>query len=258
MLFIDGAEKATVELYKNYGPNNEVYLAKGQAISFKITGDNIDKIQIGAKAPSGTTELKVNDVVKIASLNSATEMYYDISTEAKNQQVTITNTSGNILSLTNIKVTFTNESTASLAALSADDEAQAVAMVRALFAPPVVETFVPERFEASWSSNVREGSRAVLTVKTSEDVEAIMVDGETVTNYRTRTERTGWGWNAKRVTYREFTYMVSNAQNADYTVIAVNADDVQSEPIVAALSVKPARPARPGWGWLDDLFGRWF
>lgn len=258
LLFIDGAEKATVELYKNYGPNNEVYLAKGQAISFKITGDNIDKIQIGAKAPSGTTELKVNDVVKIASLNSATEMYYDISTEAKNQQVTITNTSGNILSLTNIKVTFTNESTASLAALSADDEAQAVAMVRALFAPPVVETFVPERFEASWSSNVREGSRAVLTVKTSEDVEAIMVDGETVTNYRTRTERTGWGWNAKRVTYREFTYMVSNAQNADYTVIAVNADDVQSEPIVAALSVKPARPARPGWGWLDDLFGRWF
>lgn len=258
LLFIDGADQAAVALYANYGPNNEVYLANGQAISFKITGSNIDKIQIGAKAPSGTTELKVNDVVKIASLNSATEMYYDISTEAKNQLVTITNTSSNILSLTNIKVTFTNKSTASLAALSADDEAQAVAMVRALFAPPVVETFVPDRFEASWSSNVREGSRAVLTVKTSEDVDAILVDGETVTNYRTRTERTGWGWNAKRVTYREFTYMVSNAQNADYTVIAVNADDVQSEPIVAALSVKPARPARPGWGWLDDLFGRWF
>ena len=258
LLFIDGADQAAVALYANYGPNNEVYLANGQAISFKITGNNIDKIQIGAKAPSGTTELKVNDVVKIASLNSATEMYYDISTEAKNQLVTITNTSGNILSLTNIKVTFTNKSTASLAALSADDEAQAVAMVRALFAPPVVETFVPDRFEASWSSNVREGSRAVLTVKTSEDVDAILVDGETVTNYRTRTERTGWGWNAKRVTYREFTYMVSNAQNADYTVIAVNADGVQSEPIVVALSVMPARPARPGWGWLDNLFGRWF
>ena len=36
-LFIDGAEKATIEQYTNLGPNNEVYLMKGQAITSYTT-----------------------------------------------------------------------------------------------------------------------------------------------------------------------------------------------------------------------------
>ena len=38
-MFIDGAEEATIGQYANYGPNNEAYLAQGQAISFKLTGN---------------------------------------------------------------------------------------------------------------------------------------------------------------------------------------------------------------------------
>ena len=106
------------------------------------------------------------------------------------------------------------------------------------------KTFEPSHFKATWSKNVRAGERAVLTVKTSEDVESITVNG--------------WGRNAQRVTYREFTYMISAAQNADYTVIAVNAEGTSSAPQIASLNVIPARPTRPGWGWLKDLFGRWF
>lgn len=53
-LFIDGSAEAEVADYINLGPNNEVYLAKGQAISFKLpANDNIEKVQIGAKAPNG-------------------------------------------------------------------------------------------------------------------------------------------------------------------------------------------------------------
>ena len=53
-LFIDGAAAANITDYKNRGPNNEVYLATGQAITFTVPGDtNIASVQIGAKAPSG-------------------------------------------------------------------------------------------------------------------------------------------------------------------------------------------------------------
>lgn len=56
-LFIDGAAAATVEQYKNYGPNNEVYLGNGQAISFKLPANtNIATVQIGAKSPNATKD----------------------------------------------------------------------------------------------------------------------------------------------------------------------------------------------------------
>lgn len=52
-VFIDGGSTADIKTtYANYGPNNEVYLMKGQAITFKIpANDKIASIQIGAKAP---------------------------------------------------------------------------------------------------------------------------------------------------------------------------------------------------------------
>lgn len=61
-VFIDGADKATIDQYKNYGPNNEVYLAYGQAISFTVAENkDIATIQIGAKAPNGTATMTVNN-----------------------------------------------------------------------------------------------------------------------------------------------------------------------------------------------------
>ena len=261
-LFIEGKGNAKVAEYTNLGPNNEVYLADGQAISFKLSpNEKIANVQIGAKAPAGATGITVNNDENVVAISSATEMYYDITAVAKAGQVTITNNTGNILSLTNIKVTFSADSKVTLVALDDAAKENAVEIVRTLFAAPVVEpekTFEPSRFKATWSKNVRAGERAVLTVKTSEDVESITVNGVPVTTYKTRTERTGWGRNALRVTYREFTYMISDAQNADYTVIAVNAEGTSSAPQIASLNVIPARPTRPGWGWLEDLFGRWF
>lgn len=196
-LFIEGDKVASVAEYTNLGPNNEVYLANGQAISFKLsTNDKIDKVQIGAKAPTGTTGITVNNDENVVAISSATEMYYDITAVAKVGQVTITNTSGNILSLTNIKVTFSEDNEVTLVALDDAAKENAVEIVRTLFAAPVVEpekTFEPSRFKATWSKNVRAGERAVLTVKTSEDVESITVNGVPVTTYKTRTERNGWG-----------------------------------------------------------------
>ena len=252
-VFIDGADKADIATYANYGPNNEVYLANGQAITFTIPENtNIASIQIGAKAPNGNAaEMNVNGTK--TAIPSATEMYYQIATQG-NQSFTVTNTGNGLLSLTNLKITFkTNpNTTVTLAALSDEDQANAVAQVRALFAAPA-EPFNPDLFTASWGHSVRKGDTATLTVKTSEDVEAIEVDGQMIDKYVTRTERSGWGWWAKTVTFREFTYTDTATVTKDYTVCAVNGKGVSSDAITATLTVRPSVR-----DWLHGIIGKWF
>ena len=252
-VFIDGGATANIQTYANYGPNNEVYLANGQAITFTIPENtNIASIQIGAKAPNGdAAEMDVNGTK--TAIPSATEMYYQIATQG-NQSFTVTNTGNDLLSLTNLKITFkTNpNTTVTLAALSDEDQANAVAQVRALFAAPV-EPFNPDLFTASWGHSVRKGDTATLTVKASEDVEAIEVDGQMIDKYVTRTERSGWGWWAKTVTFREFTYTDTATVTKDYTVCAVNGKGVSSDAITATLTVRPSVR-----DWLHGIIGKWF
>lgn len=247
MVFVDGVgDKGTLTDYTNYGPNNEVYLSREQAIAFKISDmSNVDTIQIGAKAPSGNTtmQIKVNgNDVQTQELTTASDMYYKLDSVMANKTVVITNTSDNLLSLTTLKVTYKTAPTAMNSAeaiVDSDVLAQAPVMLTSmLYGEP--QTFEPSRFEASWGRSVRAGQKATLTVKASDDVGAIEVNGVTIDTYRTRTERTGWGWWAKRVTYREFTYTMTAEATADYAVYALNSDGVKSEPTTATLTVKPA------------------
>jgi len=252
-LFIDGAAAADITAYKNYGPNNEVYLAKGQAITFKVQENtDIASIQIGAKAPSGTAaQMDVTGGTGLNQpLNTATEMYYKIGTAGGS--FTITNTGTGILSLTNLKITFkASGNKVTLSAPTAEEQTAAVLSVRALFAEPE-QTFAPEYFTAKWSRNVRKGGKATLTVKASADVEAIMVGDQTIDSYKVRTERSGWGSSAKKVTYHVFTYTVTNAATADYSVCAVNTDGVASDPITATLTVRPSIR-----DWWNGIFDKW-
>lgn len=296
-VFIDGKSTgASIDDYKNFGPNHEVYLASSQAIAFRIVADKKPAtVQIGVKLANGSTgTLKISDAsgstLKFAkyngsngevaeneslTLNTATDMYYalnDITWTAENGSqksnvIVLTNTGENsIVSITNVKCTYANteESTTNTVALaiSYDDALMAVDMVNNAITPIEPEpepepekTFEPERFEASWSRNVMQGRKATLTVKTSEDVEAITVDGQTIRSYRTRTERVGFGRRAKRITYREFTYSMVAQESADFSVTAINAEGTESEAITARLTVK-TRPnsMRDMWDWFKGWF----
>ena len=246
-LFIDGAAEADITAYKNYGPNNEVYLANGQAITFTVPSNtNIASIQIGAKAPDGrAATMVVNGEAK--EIQSATEMYYKIGSEGKN--FTIANKGDGILSLTNLKITFkASGNTVTLSAPTTEEQTAAVMSVRALFAAPE-QTFEPEHFTATWSRNVRKGGTATLTVKASADVESITVNGDEITAYTTKTSRSFWG---AKETYHVFTYRVTNAATADYTVCALNADGVASDPITAPLTVRPSIR-----DWWNGIFDKW-
>lgn len=265
VVFIDGNGSAAIATdYKNFGPNHEVYLAKDQAISFKIANaTKYADIQIGIKSiGNDAVAYTINGALK--NIGTATDMYYSIKDYAGGL-VTITNTSNAVLSITNIKCTMGTSSaetgTVELV-MSAEDVAAAISMVNSAITPVEPEpepepekTFEPERFEASWSRNVMQGRKATLTVKTSEDVEAITVDGQTIRSYRTRTERVGIGRRAKRITYREFTYSMVAQESADFSVTAINAEGTESEAITARLTVK-TRPnsMRDMWNWFKGWF----
>ena len=278
IVFVDGKAAAEVTDYTNFGPNNEVYLAKDQAIAFKLSvadPSNIASIQLAAKSPNGGATAKVNADGTATSIATATEMYYTIThrvtwgsgTDGQSNTIVVANIGNNILSLTNIKITYKQQPTASTQAVAiVDNEVveQAPAMLLSMMGikdpepepePEPEKTFEPDRFEASWSRNVMQGRKATLTVKTSEDVEAITVDGQTIRSYRTRSERVGFGRRAKRITYREFTYSMVAQETADFSVTAINAEGTESEAITARLTVK-TRPnsMRDMWDWFKGWF----
>ena len=278
IVFVDGKVAAEVTDYTNFGPNNEVYLAKDQAIAFKLSvadPSNIASIQLAAKSPNGGATAKVNADGTETPIATATEMYYTIThrvtwgsgTAGESNTIVVANIGNNILSLTNIKITYKQQPTASTQAVAiVDNEVveQAPAMLLSMMGikdpepepePEPEKTFEPDRFEASWSRNVMQGRKATLTVKTSEDVEAITVDGQTIRSYRTRSERVGFGRRAKRITYREFTYSMVAQETADFSVTAINAEGTESEAITARLTVK-TRPnsMRDMWDWFKGWF----
>lgn len=251
-LFIDGAENATITEYKNFGPNNEVYLANGQAISFKLdipAGTQIASVQIGAKAPNGkAANLTVNDG-NGETIATATEMYYDITAKAVNNgiatQVNITNNNndGAILSLTNLKVTYSTEGSVSLASMNAEEQTSAVMMVRAMFAPPAPTVFEPETFTVSLKNYkdvyVREYIK--VTVTTSDDVKYITVGDKRISRYDDERVWGGFRKGFVKTGKRVWSYYVSfdNAGQQVISVVAYDADGLASEAVENTVNVKP-------------------
>ena len=96
--------------YKNYGPKNEVYLASGQGIAFRIEDmSNVESVQLGLKSASGEIVSAAVNGTTVA-VGSSTEMYYKVS--AADGKVVITNTGTGIISVTNVKLTYKLGSTA--------------------------------------------------------------------------------------------------------------------------------------------------
>ncbi len=110
--FISGTLEEGVNLsfsnYETVGPQGEFYLKANQAITFKVKVNPGDKVMLGLRAVNGATTINVNNVKNIA-INSATEMFYDISncigavtSDNTEVQITVQNGAG-ILALNQVK-----------------------------------------------------------------------------------------------------------------------------------------------------------
>lgn len=104
----------TADTYQSDGPKEEVYLAKGQSVTFSLANWDADSydLYLGMKAPTGSGTVTIGSTS--VSVNNATDCYYEISnygtisTASDGTKVvtfTITATSDAIISLTNLKVT---------------------------------------------------------------------------------------------------------------------------------------------------------
>jgi len=133
IIFIDGiaALDNDIETYKNAGPNNELYLAKDQAVAFEIWATSVPTdIQLGAKLACGDPKLTFSYANKTTDLDikTATDIYYSLNTvlpnDAKLTWIQVEGSDGNnyyttgtvvvqntgeedsVLSITNLKWTF--------------------------------------------------------------------------------------------------------------------------------------------------------
>lgn len=191
MIFIDGQTgNVSMADYTSYGPNNELYLANGQAVAFRLNAaGNVADIQIALK---NIVEGK-NASCKIFAVGSepengtvlatATDMYRSIK-DLNGKTVVIMNVgdADSILSITNLKTTYsvkpvatdtlnlTMDEKSALAALSAVDE---VLNPKTPFEPGKVDVKVEDKD---------------ITVITSPDVDGIEIDGEKVTDFTVDSE----------------------------------------------------------------------
>ena len=163
------------------GPQNEVYLSRGQSIALK-TGLG-DTFQVSLRAVEGPTTAKINGSSRIA-LNHQTELYYEVSASAQGY-VTITNDGSGLLAIGNVK-----HQTALLDLTEADYPA-VFALLAAPAQPDPVDpdpaepeesaAFEPERLDVKLKSSTLFGrKKCTLTVKTSADVDYITVNGQRV------------------------------------------------------------------------------
>lgn len=129
IVFIDGNANVSLETafadYRNYGPNNELYLAPGQAVAFNLdafadapSGYEIDQVHVAYKTlgngASSSAKIQIYEVAPNVPIpdpvpvNTATDMYFNIS-HLDNKTVVIRNAGedgDSIVSITNIKVTY--------------------------------------------------------------------------------------------------------------------------------------------------------
>lgn len=143
ILYTDGTENGTA-VYEEEGPNNEVYLKPGHSVGFALKVDaGMQTVQLGAKAVKGDVSLTVGSnqqIQRTLTLTTASDMYYDITDTLRmttnndgSQEgvVVITNTGDKdtILSLTNMKVTYSGSGRSTF---TVDDES--VSQITALAA----------------------------------------------------------------------------------------------------------------------------
>lgn len=98
------------ETYKDLGPKNEVYLANGNGIAFKIPNYNGQKVMIGLSAPetaaSGTVTATMGSAPQTIEIKSNVDMYYEVI-PTSDGYVFIKNTSDALIAVTNVKVSGT-------------------------------------------------------------------------------------------------------------------------------------------------------
>jgi len=113
--------------FRDYGPKNEVYLAKGQKIAFKVI-DSKASYYVGLKAPKGKTTVRLTNDKNASSteIGHSTDLYYKITPVSEGDYagcIVIENTGDNLLAITKI---YYNNKLGGIEGISDTESAQTV------------------------------------------------------------------------------------------------------------------------------------
>ena len=306
-VFIDGdatVGDAQIADYISYGPNNEVYLDKGQSIAFLLNTDSVkdivDQIHLGIKSADGNavtytikniarntnseTGVNAGDIYheKTATVSTATDMYYDI-TGYRNDIIVITNsgTSG-IISLTNIKATYTENPNGT--GLQGQDDSIDEASKNGIVEEPASNEVYAYMTPAAATLTLRSlNAPAVQEPEESQPTEPEITEPETTEpetepSKPDNTQLKHAVEEAKKLKASDYTKKSYNElknalkaaervlQNKNATQLQIDEALEELNEAMDGLEIKAAKPGKPNpmavieeiVELLDNLFGKWF
>ena len=299
VVFIDGNaelgddEELTQAIsdYINYGPNNELYLASGQAIAFdlgKVTetipnGYTVARIELAVKSVGGTALAKVwsaadesVDTAEERTIATATDMYYDI-TYLMGSTVVIMNSGAEtdaILSVTNIKVTYepaetVTESvengttnviyTAEYSLVMSDGESEALGLITVCADSVAIALASMEEPEPVFVPEklVVNGHKGKVFEGDRIKLEIITSDDvEYITVNGTVIDNYKYN---RKTGERIFSVMITadEAGETELQIVAYDAEDIGSEAVVHTVTVEE-HPANKIRNMLEEMLGKFF
>ena len=220
----NGGAVQVTEYEKNGGPQNEIYLSKGQSVTFQV-GTAPSEIQVSLRAVSDTTSWatsKTGD--NPASITSNTEMYYPVTTNSDGS-ITIVNRGEGLLAIGNVKLP---DGAVTQSASEMDKDVVLASVRMALGASGEGDTFDPAIRAKVTTTRFIRSKVVTLTVSASADVEKLMVNGVELRPTNSWLVKMGW---SDTYTYI-LTEKVQKNEIKTYEIVGYRADGAASETIV--------------------------
>lgn len=211
------------ETFFRVSPNNELYLASGQSITFELNTEGYSDILLGMRAPTGAPSrvtLTYNNTSADIDVTSATELYRSLEKDlGASGLVTVTNNGEGILSLTNVMTIKEEGDSAAKAPLLVSSRTipNAVAMLNVLKSDLSID-------EDSIEKIAGEDGRITLSVTTGKDISSLIVrdeNGNEITpdeiNSVTDGEKLVWTVTLTESESGKYTYTLQGVHESGFT-----------------------------------------
>ena len=291
-VFVDGkAATADASVYQSAGPNNEVYLKSGQAIVFALQTVGKTKpagVYVSMKSPTGEVKVRYGNADEIVNestglkyeernMVTTSDMYYEIPENVLSWEqqadgtwktkvaVQIANTStpgqGQILALTNLKVTYASAPTdnnGEVIFTTTQQQSQvAYTQIRDLMAELYADSYDTEIRSAAFATRTIDVNKTTeLNVVTSTDANALIIrdkKGNVITpesiSYEDKDGERHWKLTMTHKVSGIYIYKVS--VEAAYGIMTDTPATVVAYVVPrSVVRPKPSMPKPPLFGWM--------
>lgn len=203
------------------GPQNEIYLAGGLSVAFKVENAG-DTIQVSLRAVQGAAQWATSENDTPTSINTNTEMYYTITKDSSGNFV-IANRGDALLAIGNVKLP---SGAKTMSASEIDEDALRASLCAALgLSAGQPQAFQPKTFTARATTlPMLRNKRVSVLITISNDVSYVTVNGVKYTPSRYYAS-----WQKTRLI--QFGETLGKYESKTYTIIAYDANGVASAPI---------------------------